>query len=84
MGDQPTHNRVIGYEAGLLELLRYILLLITAIAAFVVWTIVATWRHTWSNQGCVIKYAEQHPNQTGNDFGRFAYNALHETWPCKE
>jgi hypothetical protein len=32
----------------------------------------------------VIKYAEQHPNQTSNDFGRFAYNALHETWPCKD
>jgi hypothetical protein len=32
----------------------------------------------------VIKYAEEHPDQTNNDFGRFAYNALHEAWPCKE
>jgi Rap1a immunity proteins len=32
----------------------------------------------------VIKYAEEHPDQTKNDFGRFAYNALHEAWPCKE
>jgi uncharacterized protein YbjT (DUF2867 family) len=27
---------------------------------------------------------EERPNQTNNDFGRFAYNALHEAWPCKE
>jgi hypothetical protein len=26
----------------------------------------------------VAKYAEERPNQTNNDFGRFAYNALHE------
>jgi len=32
----------------------------------------------------VVKYADEHPNQTQNDFGRFAYNALHEAWPCKE
>ncbi len=32
----------------------------------------------------VAKYAEERPNQTNNDFGRFAYNALHEAWPCKE
>ncbi len=32
----------------------------------------------------VAKYAEEHPNQTNNDFGRFAYDALHEAWPCKE
>jgi len=32
----------------------------------------------------VAKYAEEHPNQTNNDFGRFAYSALREAWPCKE
>jgi Rap1a immunity proteins len=31
----------------------------------------------------VIKYAEEHPNQINSDFGRFAYNALHQAWPCK-
>ena len=31
----------------------------------------------------VAKYAEAHPDQTNNDFRRFAYNALHEAWPCK-
>ena len=32
----------------------------------------------------VVRYAEAHPNQINIDFGRFAYNALHEAWPCKE
>jgi hypothetical protein len=32
----------------------------------------------------VVNYAEENPNQTKNDFGRFAYNALDEPWPCKE
>jgi len=31
----------------------------------------------------VTKYAEDHPDQTNNDFRRFAFNALHEAWPCK-
>jgi Rap1a immunity proteins len=31
----------------------------------------------------VVKYAEEHPNQINNDFGRFAYSALHQAWPCK-
>ena len=31
----------------------------------------------------LVKYAEEHPDQTNNDFRRFAYNAVHEAWPCK-
>jgi Rap1a immunity proteins len=31
----------------------------------------------------VAKYAEEHPDQTNNDFRRFALNAVHEAWPCK-
>jgi Rap1a immunity proteins len=31
----------------------------------------------------VVKYAEEHPDQTNSDFRRFAYNAVHDTWPCK-
>jgi len=31
----------------------------------------------------VVKYAEAHPDQLNNDFRRFAFNAVHETWPCK-
>ena len=31
----------------------------------------------------VAKYAEDHPDQTNNDFRRFAFNALHDAWPCK-
>jgi hypothetical protein len=30
----------------------------------------------------VVKYADEHPDQTNNDFGRFAYTALHQAWPC--
>jgi hypothetical protein len=61
-----------------------LLLLIAAIAAFRVWTIAAT-NPVWKAEDVVVaKYAEEHPNQTNNDFGRFAYNALHKAWPCKE
>jgi hypothetical protein len=31
----------------------------------------------------VLEYAEKNPNQTNNDFGRFAFNAVREAWPCK-
>jgi hypothetical protein len=31
----------------------------------------------------IMKYAQEHPDQTSNDFRRFAYSALHEAWPCK-
>jgi hypothetical protein len=34
------------------------------------------WHHTWPIRDVVVKYAEEHPNQTQNDFGRFAYNAF--------
>ena len=30
----------------------------------------------------VAKYANDHPDQTNNDLGRFAYTALHQAWPC--
>jgi hypothetical protein len=31
----------------------------------------------------VVKYADEHPDQTNNDLGRFAYTASHQAWPCK-
>jgi hypothetical protein len=31
----------------------------------------------------VVKYADEHPDQTDNDFRRFAFRALREAWPCK-
>lgn len=31
----------------------------------------------------VVTFADRYPNQTSNDFGRFAFNALREAWPCK-
>jgi Rap1a immunity proteins len=31
----------------------------------------------------VIKYIDQHPEQTHELFGFLAYDALKEAWPCK-
>jgi hypothetical protein len=31
----------------------------------------------------IMKYADEYPDQSNNDLGRFAYTALHQAWPCK-
>jgi len=34
--------------------------------------------------GIVVKYGETHPDQAHERFEALAFNALHDTWPCRK